>query len=200
MSGADDGRPGRGREAREVRGDVPEEAAGRPTGVAGALGPLLRGMLVRLHTGTGRHSGTDDMLYVGVSGTRGGREFPLDVPWFDDFERRSRVKYVLGEVWDEDLRAGAREPRHARADWNDPSQLAVGLEGVDRVYLRKQAGRRAVDDDAWELDEAEVVLFGEPPQRRVFRSSGALWLGVSYGLSVWLPEVDPDAPSVSLRP
>jgi hypothetical protein len=157
-------------------------------------------MVVRLHTGTGPHSGTDDMIYVGVSGTRGGREFPLDVAWFDDFERRSRVKYALGEVWDEDLLAGAREPKRARADWNDPSLVAVGLEGVDRVYLRKQAGRRSADDDAWALDEAEVVLLGSAPHRRVFRSAGALWLGVGYGLTVWLPEVDPDSLSVSLRP
>ncbi|MDX1649521.1 MAG: hypothetical protein R3263_06675 [Myxococcota bacterium] len=169
-------------------------------GEGGGTEALLRGIVVRLHTGTGRHSGTDDMLYVGVSGTRGGREFPLDVPWFDDFERRSRVKYALGEVWDEDLLAGARTPRHARGDWNDPSLLAVDLDAVDRVYLRKHAGRRAADDDAWELDEAEVVLFGTPPRRRVYRSSGALWLGVAYGLTVWLPEVEPGAPSVSLRP
>lgn len=176
-----------------------DEGGGRE-GPGGGAEALLRGIVVRLHTGTGRQSGTDDMLYVGVSGTRGGREFPLDVPWFDDFERRSRVKYALGEVWDEDLLAGARRPRHARGDWNDPSLLAVGMGGVDRVYLRKHAGRRAADDDAWELDEAEVVLFGAPPHRRAFRSSGALWLGVAYGLTVWLPEVEPDAPSVSLRP
>jgi hypothetical protein len=157
-------------------------------------------MVVRLHTGTGRHSGTDDMIYVGVAGSRGGREFPLDVAWFDDFERRSRVKYALGEIWDEDLLAGARQPKHARADWNDPSQMAVGLDGIDRVYLRKQGGRRAADDDAWELDEAEVVLLGPAPRRRVFRSRGAVWLGVAYGLTVWLAEEDPDALSVSLRP
>jgi len=163
---------------------------------------VLRGLVVRLHTGTGRHSGTDDMLYVGVSGTAGGREFPLDVAWFDDFERRSRVKYALGEVWDPDAIAGAREPREsqAREGWNDPARIEIGFHGVDRVYLRKQAGRRAMDDDAWELDEAEVTLYAPPDRRRVFRSSGALWLGVGYGLTVWLPEVDPDSLSVSLRP
>lgn len=185
---------------RETGGETGGETGSEDVGAASEGGGLLRGLVVRLHTGTGRRSGTDDMLYVGVSGSRGGREFPLDVAFFDDFERRSRVKYALGEVWDEDLLAGARTPKQGRAGWNDPSLYAVGLEAVDRVYLRKQGGRRPSDDDAWELDEAEVVLFGEVPRRRFFRASGALWLGVAYGLTVWLPEVEPGTPSVSLRP
>jgi hypothetical protein len=156
-------------------------------------------MVVRLNTGLGRHSGTDDALYVGISGTRGGREFPLDVSWFDDFERRSRVKYALGEVWDEDALAGARRPRKSVGDWNDPTLFYVGFEGIDRVYLRKHTGRRRADDDAYEMDEIEVVLFGDAPLRRVFRCTTAIWLGIQFGSTVWIPEVDPDEPSVSLR-
>jgi len=159
----------------------------------------LRGIVVQLNTGLGKHSGTDDALYVGVSGTAGGREFPLDVKWFDDFERRSRVKYALGDVWDEDALAGARWPRGGKADWNDPSLFYVGFAGIDRVYLRKQSGRGAADDDAYELDEVEVTLYSSGRDRRVFRCTTAIWLGVQYGLNVWLPEVDPKAPSVSLR-
>jgi hypothetical protein len=159
----------------------------------------LRGMVVRLHTGLGKHSGTDDAIYVGVSGTQGGREFPLDVAWFDDFERRSRVKYVLGEIWEPDEAAGAREPRMSKSEWNDPALSYIGFQGIDRVYLRKQSGRRRADDDAWEMDEAEIILYGDPGEKRVFRSNTALWLGVQYGTTVWIPEVDPASRSVSLR-
>ncbi len=159
----------------------------------------LRGIVVQLNTGLGKHSGTDDMIYVGVSGTAGGREFPLDVAWFDDFERRSRVKYALGEVWEGEATVGAREPKMARGDWNDPTLFFVGFPEIDRVYLRKQTGQRSGSDDAWELDEVEITLYGESPAKRVFRSTTAIWLGVQYGDTVWVPEVGAEDRSVSLR-
>ncbi len=146
----------------------------------------LKGIAVRLKTGSAQYAGTDDPLFVGVSGSAGGREFPLDVAWFDDAERLSDVRYVLGDVWDEALRVGAREPRESRHDWNDPQLSYVGLAGVDRVYLRKHAGPRR--DDAYQLDEIEVELFGEKPLRRRFRTATAHWLGLQHGLQVWLPE------------
>ena len=160
---------------------------------------MLRGILVYLATGTAPRAGTNDALYVGVSGTQGGREFPLDTALFDDFERRSRVRYALGEIWEEAALVGAKTPKMAKAGWNDPTYFHVGLAAIDRVYLRKQCGRRKSDDDAYHLDEMEVVLYGESERKRVFRSAGAIWLGLEYGAQVWLPEVDPASFSVSLR-
>jgi hypothetical protein len=159
----------------------------------------LRGIVVYLATGTGRRAGTDDALYVGVSGTSGGREFPLDTALFDDFERRSRVRYALGEVWDEAALVGARVPKMSKADWNDPAYFHVGFREIDRVYLRKQCGRRRTDDDAYQLDEIEVALFGAEGEKRVFRSASAIWLGLEYGAQVWLPEAEPGGFSVSQR-
>jgi hypothetical protein len=159
----------------------------------------LRGIVVYLATGTTRRAGTDDALYVGVSGTQGGREFPLDSALFDDFERRSRVRYALGEVWEAEALAGARQPKMAKTDWNDPAYFQVGFREIDRVYLRKQCGRRRADDDAYNLDELEVALYGEPNQKRVFRCGSAIWLGLEYGAQIWLPEVDPASFSVSRR-
>lgn len=159
----------------------------------------LRGMIVQLNTGLGKHSGTDDPLYIGVMGTGGGREFPLDVKWFDDFERRSRVKYLLGEVWDEEAAAGARQPQKSRSDWNDPTLFYIEFEKIDRVYLRKHAGRRRTDDDAYEMDEISVTLYGESPKRRAFHSGTVIWLGLEYGMQVWIPEVDPEELTPSLR-
>jgi hypothetical protein len=159
----------------------------------------LRGIVVRLHTGTDKSAGTHDPIYVGVSGTAGGREFPLDVAGFDDFERRSRVKYGLGQVWEEDALVGALEPRGSKDDWNDPALSHLGFSEIDRVYLRKHCGRRRLDDDAWQLDEVDVSLYGDEGEKRHFRCSTGLWLGIGYGAQVWLPEVDPSNLSVSLR-
>ncbi len=145
----------------------------------------LRGMVVRVKTGNSRYSGTDDYMYIGVSGNEGGREFPLDVRFFDDFERGSEVKYALGDVWDEEALHGAKRPRMGETDWNDPKLFYVGFEGIDRVYLRKHAGR----DDDYQLDGIEVSLYGDEPERRTFASSTAIWLGLKYGLQVWIPEV-----------
>ena len=147
----------------------------------------LRGMVVRLRTGDAKYAGTDDPLFLGVSGSSGGREFPLDVRWFDDAERRSDVRYAFGEVWEEAALAGARRPVKAAADWNDPKLFFVGFDGIDRVYLRKHAG--GAGDDDYQLDLIEVALYGQPGRRRVFRCTTAIWLGLSYGLQVWLPEV-----------
>lgn len=148
----------------------------------------MRGMIVRLKTGAGKYAGTDDPLYVGISGTGGGREFPLDVRWFNDFERGSNVKYELGTVWDAPVREGARRPRDSDGGWNDPLTAHLDLGNVDRVYLRKQAGRTQRDDDAYQLDEIEVILYGDEPELRRFRCDTAVWLGLEYGLQVWLPE------------
>jgi hypothetical protein len=159
----------------------------------------LRGIVVYLATGTGRRAGTNDALYVGVSGTAGGREFPLDTALFDDFERRSRVRYALGEIWEESALTGARVPKMSKADWNDPAYFHVEMRGIDRVYLRKQCGRRKGDDDAYQLDEIEVALYGDAGEKRTFRSASAIWLGLEYGAQVWLPEVEPGSFTVSRR-
>ncbi|MBW2393544.1 MAG: hypothetical protein JRG95_04690 [Deltaproteobacteria bacterium] len=159
----------------------------------------LRGIVIQLNTGTAREAGTNDSLYLGVSGTAGGREFPLDVAWFDDFERRSRVKYRLGKVWDEVATAGSKQPKMSHADWNDPAYFYVGFDAIDRLYLRKQSSRSATKDDAYELDEIEVTLFADEPRKRIFRCTTGIWLGTAYGSQVWLPEVGEDEQSVSLR-
>jgi hypothetical protein len=150
----------------------------------------LRGIVVRLKTGASKYAGTDDPLFLGVSGSAGGREFPLETPWFDDAERGTDVRYAFGDVWDEAAALGARRPRESESGWNDPKLAYVGFEGIDRVYLRKHAGRRATDDDAYQLDLIEVTLFGDKGQRRTFRCTTALWLGIRTGLQAWLPEVD----------
>ena len=103
---------------------------------------LIEGIFVRLQTQNVRWAGTDDHIYVGIVGTGGGGEFPLDVHGFDDFERGGDVKYWFGDVWDGLLLRGAKNP-HLSHDgtsegWNDPGRRRIDLDKVDFVYLRKE--------------------------------------------------------------
>ena len=42
-------------------------------------------------------------------------------------------------------------------------------------------------------------LYGSENRVRRFRCNSAVWLGTEYGAQVWIPEVDVDSTSVSLR-
>jgi len=145
----------------------------------------VKGMVVNLKTKTGAYSGTDDMIYVGVVGKKGGSEFPLDVAGFDDFEP-GLVKYWLGTVWDGTALEGAKNPYKAFS-WNDPEGRHIGLKKVDYVYLRKRSYKK--DDDAWKMDSVTVTLYGPSPEKRTFMKTGDIWLGKEYGLTVYLKEV-----------
>jgi len=46
------------------------------------------GMVVNLQIVNSEDAGTDDEIYIGFWGARGGREFPLSSKNHDDFARR----------------------------------------------------------------------------------------------------------------
>jgi hypothetical protein len=149
----------------------------------------VRGMIVSLLTSSSGGAGTDDHIYIGVVGTRGGREFPLDVHRFDDFEKGSSVKYWFGEVWDGTELAGAKNPyRSAAGDRNDPEWFRIELDEVESVYIRKQGDRTGDDDDAYKLNQVQVKLYGGSPEVRTFGTSNDLWFGNEYGHQAWLEE------------
>lgn len=147
----------------------------------------IKGMFVSLKTDSSRHSGTDDHIYVGVFGTGGGSEFPLDVRGFNDFESGT-VNYWFGDVWEGAILDGAKNPYEAFGK-NDPEGREIDLDGIDYVYLRKHSHSGGDDDDAWKMDEVEVRLYGSgAPDKRTFRKTGDIWLSNETGLQVWLTE------------
>jgi hypothetical protein len=148
----------------------------------------VRGILVELVTENEKYAGTDDHIYIGVVGDGGGREFPLDVRGFNDFERGKNVKYWLGDVWDGNVLAGAKNPYQSQGGWNDPDKWRIELEDVDQVYVRKGGTRSGGADDAYKMDRVEVTLYGASPISRTFSRSTDIWLANEYGLQVWLPE------------
>ena len=159
----------------------------------------LVGIVARLKTSSSSDAGTDDHLYVGVAGKGGGREFPLDVKGFDDFERGHNIKYWFGEVWDDVDITDAKRPNMSKpGERNDPEKFKIELEDVQYVYIRKQSDHPyniPGDDDAYKLDEVEVNLYGYSPDLRKFSASDDLWFGDEYGQQAWIPE---DSRSVSI--
>ena len=151
----------------------------------------LRGMVVNLKTLGGGTDGTDDHIYIGVVGTGGGREFPLDVSGFNDFEEGSDVTYALGTVWDGVAISapGVKNPRFSGGtDWNSPRRYRIELNDVTHVYIRKGGTRKGDDDDRYAFDEVEVTLYGFNPQSRTFGTTRNMRLANEHGLQIWLPE------------
>lgn len=149
----------------------------------------LRGMVVRLRTENRGGAGTDDHLYIGVFGRGGGREFPLEVRGFDDFERGDDIRYHLGVVWDGTVLPGTRKPRSSEpGEQNDPGSHRVELDRVDYVYIRKAGSNSRTGDDAYMFDLVEVSLYGRNPVSRVFSQRSDLWLANENGHISYLIE------------
>ena len=154
------------------------------------------GLTVRLEVMRAEGAGTNDQLYVGLLGTEGGREFALGSSR-NDFEAGSHWSYVLGlpeplpsvnvpMIRSNDSRPGAR---------NDPGQFFMTVEGVQSVYLRKQAYGTGGDDDAvnlrsvtvWVRDHDDAVFAGRQFfARGIAEADAGLWLANEYGHQVWL--------------
>jgi hypothetical protein len=143
----------------------------------------LTGIFVSLSTSGFSWAGTDDHLYLGVTGTIGGREFALAVAGFDDFEEGSVVTYSIGPgaaVF------GGKKPDTAAGTLAD---MVICQPNVTHVYLRKQGSRSHAGDDAYRMYSAFVYLISAT-STRIFVSTGPATLGNEYGHTVWLAEID----------
>ena len=153
----------------------------------------IEGIVVLLRTQNAQWAGTDDHIYVGIVGTGGGGEFPLDVHGFDDFERGEKVTYWFGDVWEGHLLTAAKNPHLSQdqtsAGWNDPGRRGIDLDKVDFVYLRKESHWAGDEDDRWGMEDVDVILYGPAhPLSRTFRKTGDIWLANEAGLEVYLKE------------
>ena len=154
----------------------------------------ISGIFVSLQTSSASDSGTDDEIYLGIWGRgAGGREFPLSVKSYEDFDTGLGTNYVLGL----DLGFGVKTQHPDRSrpgENNDPARLPIELHGVEYVYLRKQAYGQDRDDDAWQLGSVFVRMYDAeslPLQRNQYRdfvldTRHGLWLGNEFGHQVWL--------------
>jgi hypothetical protein len=166
---------------------------------------LLTGVFISLRTSDKEGSGTNDNIYLGVEGTGGGREFLLDVSSpsdFDDFEKGSEVYYNLGGVSFAQIQtlvgefeipstAGFLVPDETfQGGINDPAQLPINFQRIDRVYLRKMGDRVHREDDALILGSIAVWIYSDEGERRKFYYNREFRLGSEFGLQVWLRPVE----------
>jgi hypothetical protein len=153
----------------------------------------IKGMQVDLITHGDADSGTDDEVYIGFFGTGGGREFPLSVTGFEDFETGSQVRYVLGGEPAPVPTIAQRPDRSKPGQDNDPGRLEVELASVQYVYIRKAGYHTADDDDAFKVQSVVVILYGLPGTGgRTFSltSRQGVWLGHEHGHTAWLRDIE----------
>jgi hypothetical protein len=166
----------------------------------------ILGILVSLYTSDSDNAGTDDQIYLGVWGNRGGREFPLSSSAIGGhFVQGGYPLFVLGidpsvnvpeaddarEVFKEPLNYLSRSDRSSPGEANDPGLFTdMSLDSISTVYVRKQAYGTGGDDDAWQLNEIVVFLWESPGQYRVFflGPPSGLWFGNEFGHQAWLFE------------
>jgi len=155
---------------------------------------LLQGIAVTLTTATApADAGTGNELYIGIVGTGGGREFPLDSP-SDDFNTGEVEKFALGVIWEGGFLTGSTKfPNLSEpGQFNDPAQIPLDIDQVNFVYLRKQGDIDQDNvDDAYRLKALRVVLYGESPSKRTFQFDNgghSLWLATENGHVAYLKE------------
>ncbi|MBN8246698.1 MAG: hypothetical protein J0L84_04560 [Verrucomicrobia bacterium] len=144
----------------------------------------IEGIVVELTTGSQSWAGTNDQLFLGVVGTRGGREFNLDVSGFNDFEPNTKVNYVIGKEFALALSGPEKKPITAPASLTQGSKM--DQPSITHVYLRKQGQMSQNADDAWRLQEARVWLMNASDPTRIWESRGPLTLSIEDGLQIWL--------------
>jgi hypothetical protein len=153
----------------------------------------LTGMAVTLTTANVEEAGTDDKLYIGVVGTGGGREFPLDSPKAD-FITGEVETFALGSIWEGGFITGSTKfPSDSEPGKdNDPALIPLDVDLVSFVYIRKQGALQPDDDDAYLLQDLSVVLYGPamPSKRRFrfFNGGTSLRLATESGHIVYLQE------------
>lgn len=127
---------------------------------------ILRGIVVDLIIGD---NGTDDHIYIGVIGTGGGREFPLNTNDFDDFEANSETRYAFGEVWEGDVISSPSVKNPVNSHWaNAPHRYQIDLDKIIQVYVRKGGTRKDDSDDTCFVQGIIVRLYGELGEKRRF--------------------------------
>jgi hypothetical protein len=157
----------------------------------GAGKGAIRKIVVRIQVGTKLMAGTDDPVYLRLTGPS-GREFRLKHAHGRTLRRGKEDVFVFGGP-------GEAETNVAHPELNDPSHPALDLAAIDGVQLTKGfeplPNVRGVGemDDRLLIDRIEVDLHTDArPEPWRFERSGPLWLGLICGLGFELaPAGDP---------
>jgi hypothetical protein len=144
---------------------------------------------VRLKVTKDRMAGSDDPLYLGLSGPE-GREFRLALAGDRELRRGAHDHFVFGAP-------DAPETNVDHPQFNDPTTPALDAGRVEGVYVRKGfepvPNVRAFGelDDRIEIDEVEVELHAKGrPKPFCFARRGPIWLGLGAGLRFEITRVE----------
>lgn len=146
----------------------------------------ITGIGLELYVDNWPPSDTEDALYLGVYGSSGGREFPLDVQGYEEFQPGEDVKLNIGGLchWQAN-----QNPHIVTASTggaaNDPAIDNIDLDSVEFVYLRKNLGSAQGLDDELKLSRADVWLC-DGSKERYFSKSVRMFFGYEYGAKHWL--------------
>ncbi len=158
---------------------------------ATARSPIVR-IAIRLKVGTSLMGGSDDPLFLGLTGPA-GREFRLRFAHGRSLRRGAEDRFVLGAPDDP-------ETNVAHPDFNDPTNPPLEADEIQRVYLRKGfepiPNVRALGemDDRLQVEEVEVEIHVQGrPKPRVFFRRGTVWLGLVAGLRIEIAPVEDGA-------
>ena len=133
----------------------------------------ISAMTVHLQTaGSPAGAGTSSLLYLGLVGRGGGREFAISGPGENILDRYGHpflpplrpgepMRFRAGRVPLDAVRPGdiGLGPEGLWLLGAATRRLQIGLEETDYVYLRKAA--RGRNDDTWFMDWAIVTLYAE---------------------------------------
>ncbi|MBW2417307.1 MAG: hypothetical protein JRH19_02110 [Deltaproteobacteria bacterium] len=146
---------------------------------------LIQRIVVRIQVGESRMSGSDDPVFLRLSGPS-GRDFRLALAKGKSLRRGAEDVYVLAAQGDPET--NIRHP-----EFNDPTAPPLRAGGITGAVLLKGMepipNVRGVGelDDRLELIQAEVEIHaaGETEPAR-YRREGPIWLGLLSGLRLEL--------------
>lgn len=143
--------------------------------------PITR-ITVRVKTGPGLMSGSDDPVYLGLRGAS-GREFRLSLARGRSLRRGHEDVFVLGPP-------GDKETNVDHPELNDPTVPPMDAAHINGVYLRKgfdpipNVRGLGEMDDRLEVAEAEIEIHAQGLEKPLhFARQGPIWLGLVSGLS-----------------
>lgn len=149
-------------------------------------------IVVRIKVGEDRMAGTDDPIFLCLSGG-GGRQFRLSPARGRGLRRGAEDVYVLGAP-------DAPDTNVAHPDLNDPGSPPILLADVQAVCIVKgleplpNVRGLGEMDDRLLIDRVEVEIYSEQaPKATHFQRQGPIWLGLICGLRAELTRVEPPA-------
>ncbi len=147
----------------------------------------ISGISVKIQVGSISWAESDDRLYLGVFGKKGGREFSLDVTNYNEFDTVNKlVKFKIGDGCCSDV--NELLVNFSNGQCNTPITDQIDLNSIEFVYLRKEAKETESQDNCLQLKTADVKICDTSGNIRRFKKETLMYFGHECGLQHFLIE------------